>query len=271
MQVSGARVLVTGGSRGIGAALAREFAAKGADVCVVARSAEALDRVARDIGGTAITADLLDPDQVDGLADVVGAEFGEVDILVNNAGLDAPGAFLAVDPGDLRNVVRLNLEGSIMLTRAFLPGMVARDRGHLVFVSSLAGTAGFPSLATYCGTKAGLNNFNAAMRLELNATGIDTTLVAPGPVDTDMWDELEATPYNDALLRRLRLLQTIPKTSPDKLARRTVAAVEAGRRHVRHPRRLSLNFWLGEAPRRLTELLLTGLQFDVPKEPADIA
>lgn len=264
MQVSGANVLVTGGSRGIGAALAREFAAKGARVCVVARSADALAEVAEDIGGVAITADLLDSGHVDGLAARVAEEFGDVDILVNNAGLDAPGAFLAVDPGDLRDVVRVNLEGSIMLTRAFLPGMVQRGRGHLVFVSSLAGTSGFPSLATYCGTKAGLNNFAAAMRLELNATTIKTTLVAPGPVDTDMWDELEDQSYNTALLKRLRLLQTIPKTTPAKIARRTVAAVENDRRHVRHPRRLSGSFWLGESPRRLTELLVTGIKFDVP-------
>ncbi len=265
MKVSGANVLVTGGSRGIGAALATEFAAKGASVCVVARSADALARVASDIEGTAIAADLLDPAQVDGLAARVADEFGEVDILVNNAGLDAPGAFLAVDPADLRDVVRVNLEASIMLTRAFLPGMVERNRGHLVYVSSLAGTAGFPSLATYCATKAGLNNFAAAMRLELNTTDIATTLVAPGPVDTEMWDGLERDDYNTDLLKRLRLLQTIPKTTPAKVARRAVAAVEADRRHVRHPRRLSVNFWLGESPRRLTELLLTGVKFDVPK------
>lgn len=265
MRVSGANVLVTGGSRGIGAALAKEFAARGANVCVVARSAEALASIAAGIGGTAITADLLDPAQVDGLAARVADQFGDVDILVNNAGLDAPGAFLAVDPADLRDVMRVNLEASIMLTRAFLPGMAERNRGHLVYVSSLAGTAGFPSLATYCATKAGLNNFAAAMRLELNTTAITTTVIAPGPVDTEMWDGLEQDDYNTDLLKRLRLLRTIPKTTPQKVARRAVAAVEADRRHVRHPRRLSPNFWLGESPRRLTELLLTGIRFDVPK------
>jgi len=265
MQVSGANVLVTGGSRGIGEALAREFAAQGANVCVVARSADAIEKIAGEIGGSAITADLLDPAQVDGLADRVAAEFGDVDILVNNAGLDAAGAFLASDPDVLRDVMRLNLEGSILLTRAFLPGMVERDRGHLVFVSSLAGTSGFASLATYCATKAGLNNFTASLRLELNSTEIKTTLVAPGPVDTDMWDGLEEEPYNAGELRRLGRLQMIPKISPAKLARRTVAAVEADRRHVRHPRRLSLTFWLGEAPRRMTEALLTGVKFDVPR------
>ncbi|MCP3855188.1 MAG: SDR family oxidoreductase [Actinomycetia bacterium] len=265
MQIEGSNVLVTGGSRGIGEALAREFAAQGARVCVVARSADALDRVASDIGGFALVADLLDSGQVDSLRDHVEAEFGSVDILVNNAGLDATDAFLASDPDALRNVVRLNLETPVALTRSFLPGMVERGKGHLVFTSSLAGTAGFPSLATYCATKAGLNNFAATLRLELNSTDIHTTLIAPGPVDTDMWDELEATPYTADLLKRFRLLQTLPKTTPKKLAKRSVAAIAADRRHVRHPRRLSLNFWLSEAPRRINEAVLTGIKFDVPR------
>ncbi len=265
MQIEGANVLVTGGSRGIGEALAREFAAQGARVCVVARSADALDRVASDIGGFALVADLLASGQVDSLRDHVEAEFGSVDILVNNAGLDATDAFLAADPDTLRNVVRLNLETPVALTRSFLPGMVERGKGHLVFTSSLAGTAGFPSLATYCATKAGLNNFAATLRLELNNTDIHTTLIAPGPVDTEMWDELEATPYTADLLKRLRLLQTLPKTTPTRLAKRSVAAIAADRRHVRHPRRLSLNFWLGEAPRRINEAVLAGIKFDVPR------
>lgn len=265
MQVDGANVLVTGASRGIGEALAREFAAKGANVCVVARSTEAIERIAGEIAGVAITADLLDPDQVDGLADRVAADFGDVDILVNNAGLDASGAFLSREPADLRDVVRLNLEGSILLTRAFLPGMVERGRGHLVSVSSLAGTSGFPTLATYCATKAGLNNFTAAMRIELNSTEVHTTLVAPGPVDTVMWDTLEDEPTSAATLKRLRLLQIIPQTTPAKVARRTVEAVEANKRHVRHPRRLSLSFWLGESPRRMTEALLSGVKVEGPQ------
>ena len=189
---------------------------------------------------------------------------GDIDILVNNAGLDAPGASLSVDPADLRDVVRVNPEGSIMLTRAFLPSMVERGRGHLVDMSSLGGTAGFPSLAACCSTKAGLNSFAAAMRLDLNATDITTTLVTAGPVDTDMWDGLEALEYHQAILKRMRLLRSLPKATPAELARRTVAAVEADKHHVRHPHRLSLHYWLGESPRRLTELLLTGIKFDVP-------
>jgi short-subunit dehydrogenase len=265
MQIEGSNVLVTGASRGIGEALAREFAAQGARVCVVARSADKLQAVADDIGGTALVADLLDEAQVDGLLDRVTVDFGPVDILVNNAGLDCNGAFLAADPAEIRNTVRLNLETTMVLTRAFVPGMVERGRGHLVFVSSLAGTAGFPSLAAYSGTKAGVNNFTAAMRLELNTTDIGTTLLAPGPIDTDMWDSIEENPYNAAVLRRLRRLQMLPTGTPAKLARRAVAAVAADKRHVRQPRRLLANFWLGEAPRRLTELLLTGVKFDVPK------
>lgn len=268
MKVEGSKVLVTGASRGIGEALAREFAARGAQVCGVARSADALQRVADDIGGVAVTADLGDPEQVDGLQARVEAEFGPIDILVNNAGLDATDGFLYAEPDDLRAVLRVNLEGGVMLTRAFLPGMVERGRGHLVFTSSLAGTAGFPSLATYCASKAGLNNFVSALRLELNSTDIKTTLIAPGPVDTQMWSDLEEVDYTDGLLKRLRLFQAIPQTSPTRLAKRAVAAVASDRRHVRHPRRLSLSFWLGESPRRLNEWLLSGVKFDVPNGPS---
>ena len=88
------------------------------------------------------------------------------------------------------------------------------------------------------------------------------TLVAAGPVDTGMWDRLESHHNLDPIVRRLRVLQLIPKKSPELLARRTVAAVRADRRHVRVPRRLSLIYWLGEAPRRITELVLLGVPFN---------
>ena len=80
----------------------------------------------------------------------------------------------------------------MVLTRQVLPGMLQRRRGHVVFLSSLAGTSGFAGMAVYSGTKAGLNNFVASIRMELKDTPITTTVVAPGPVDTEMWDRVEA-------------------------------------------------------------------------------
>ncbi len=116
----------------------------------------------------------------------------------------------------------------MVLTRSVLPGMLQRRRGHVVFLSSLAGTSGFAGMAVYSGTKAGLNNFVASIRMELKDTPITTTVVAPGPVDTEMWDRVEAATEYAALLRRLRLFRLLPKASPDVVARKSVDATVAG-------------------------------------------
>tara|TARA_Y100000294_G_scaffold24270_1_gene20690 strand:+ start:16213 stop:17022 length:810 start_codon:yes stop_codon:yes gene_type:complete len=263
MELEGALVLVTGGSRGIGAALAFAYADEGASVVVAARSEGDLRQVAERIGGVAHVADLSDPEVVDGLVAAVEAAYGPVDVLVNNAGIETVDPVATVDPDSVRTAARVNLEAPMVLTRRVLPGMLERNRGAVVFMSSLAGTAGFPGMGPYCATKAGLNNFAASLRIELKGTPISTTLVAPGPVDTRMWDAVEsASPSLQRTNNRFQKLQLIPKTTPDRLARRVVAATSSGRRHVRHPRRLALNFWLGETPRRLTELLLTGVRID---------
>jgi short-subunit dehydrogenase len=264
MELRGSHVLVTGASRGIGEALARSLATAGARVSVAARSAELLTALATEIGGQAFPVDLLDPVQVDELVPRVEAAAGAIDVLVSNAGLENSRWLHEEDPARLRDVVRLNLEAPMVLTRAVLPGMLARGRGHLAYTSSLAGSTGFPGLAAYSGTKAGLNNFVAAIRLELRDTPVRTLLVAPGPVDTRMWDVLEDQPDFAPMLRRLRRLMLLPTTTPELLARRTVAALAADRRHVRMPRRLSITFWLGESPRRITEALLVKVPFVPP-------
>jgi len=267
MQLTGAHVLVTGGSRGIGAAIAREYARRGAIVSIAARDGEALDQLATEFRGHAFVADLLDPAQVEGLIERVEAAVGPVDVLVNNAGMGLVGAFHATDPSAIRDVARLNLEAPIVLTRQVLPGMLDRRRGHVVFLSSLAGTAGFGGLAVYSGTKAGLNNFVASIRMELKDTPITTTVVAPGPVDTEMWDMLEDATDYAALLKRLRLFRLLPKASPASVARKTVDATATPARHVRMPRRLLVNHLLREAPTRLIEGLTRGVVLG-PQIPA---
>jgi short-subunit dehydrogenase len=117
-------------------------------------------------------------------------------------------------------------------------------------------------MTVYAGTKGGLTNFAASLRIELRDTPLHVTLVAAGPVDTEMWDRLEAEDGFAAILHRLNLFHLIPKKSPELLARRTVAAVRHDRRHVRVPRRLLATYWLGESPRRISEWLLTGVPFD---------
>ncbi len=260
MDLRNAHVLVTGASRGIGAAMTRAFAEKGAKLSLAARSATTISDMADSIGGQAFPTDLLDPDQVDGLIPRVEHAAGPIDVLVNNAGLDTTAHFHTITPETIRDVVRLNLEAPMVLTRLVLPSMLDRNRGHLVFLSSLAGTGGLPGLAPYCGSKAGIDNFVSALRMELKDTAVATTVVAPGPVDTEMWDRLEdAQDVFGPMLKRMNHFQLLPKKTPGYIADQTVLAIKKGRRHVRTPRRLTSNFMLRETPGRLTELLLTGV------------
>ena len=263
MRVSGAHVVVTGGSRGIGEALAREFARRGAKVTVVARSADSLGKVAADTGGNAVVADLSDDHGVDGLIEHIEAAHGPVDILVNNAGLETTVPFATEDPRAIRAVSRLNYEVPLVLARHVLPGMLRRGHGHIVFVSSLAGTAGFPGMSVYCGTKAGILNFFSSLRRELKHSPVNLTVLSPGPVDTRMWDAVEtASPETRKVVDRFQALHLIPKADPEDIARRTVDAVEKDRPYVRDPKRLSLNFWLNMMPTRISNLAATGIRFD---------
>lgn len=263
MDLKGRHVVVTGGSRGIGAAMARCFAAEGARVTIVARSADALATVATEIGGNAVVADLSDDSVVDTLIADIESRHGSIDVLVNNAGLETSVPFAVEDERAVRAVSRLNLEVPMMLSRHVLPGMLDRGSGHLVFVSSLAGTAGFPGMAVYGATKAGVLNFVNSLRRELHRTPVNITVLAPGPVDTQMWDNVESSPPSVVkVVRRFQRLQLIPKADPARIARRTVKAVMRNRPNVRDPRRLSFQFWLNAAPTRIANLAATGIAFD---------
>jgi short-subunit dehydrogenase len=260
MELKGTHVLITGASRGIGAAMARAFAGKGATVSLTARSGDTIKAMADELGGHAFVTDLFDPDQVDALVPRVEHEAGPIDVLVSNAGLETTTFFHEINTETIRDVTRLNLEAPMVLARQVLPGMLERNRGHLVFLSSLAGQTGFPGLAVYCGTKAGISNFASALRMELRDTAIKTTVVAPGPVDTDMWDNLERTEdVFGPILKRFDQLRLLRKKTPGYIADQTVLAVEKERRHVRTPKRLMSNFVVREIPGRLTEAALTGV------------
>lgn len=263
MKVHDAHVVVTGGSRGIGEALAREFARRGAKVTVVARSVDSLNTVAREIGGHAVVADLSDDREVDSLIEKIESMHGPIDVLVNNAGLETTVPFATEDPRAIRAVSRLNYEVPLVLTRHVLPGMLRRGSGHVVFVSSLAGTAGFPGMAVYCGTKAGIFNFFSSLERELKHSPVNLTVLSPGPVDTQMWNNVEtASPETAKVVRRFQLLRLIPKADPQDIARRTVAAVVSNRPYVRDPKRLSFNFWLNMLPTKISNLAATGIKFD---------
>jgi short-subunit dehydrogenase len=188
MQIgSGTRVLVTGASRGIGAAIARAFAARGATLGLVARGRDALEELARELPGdghAVLTADVGDADQVAAAL----ADFGDVDVLVANAGLTHYRPFAEQPLDEVRQMTDVNWLGTLHTVRAALPRMIERGSGHIVVVSSGGGVRGFPHAAVYNGTKAAQRGFAEALRHELAGTGVSVTTVYPGEVETSLHD-----------------------------------------------------------------------------------
>ena len=258
MQLRDRRVLVTGASRGIGAELARQFSAAGARVALVARSSEAIAKLAADLGGDAYPADLSDTEAVRTLIARVEAD-GPVDVLVNNAAESATGRFVTMESDRVERVLRLNLLVPVELSRQALSGMLARGRGHIVNVSSMSGTNALPGLTPYSASKAGLSHFTAMLRAELKGTPVRTTLVQLGPVATEMIDDVRSYGPTLRALRRYELLRLSCDYPVDVVARHIVDAVQHDKRHVRLPKRGLLYPLLAEAPRRLSELIVTGV------------
>jgi short-subunit dehydrogenase len=258
MRLSGVRVVVTGASRGLGAALATRAASRGARVVLVARSADAIAARAAELGGEAYPADLTDSAAIDGLVPRIEND-GPIDVLVNNAGLDLTGALTELPADRIRELLMVNLLAPMLLSRAVIPGMLSRGRGQIVNVSSMAGTNALPGVAPYSTSKAGLTHFTAALRAELRGTPITTTLAEIGPVESSMMDSLRGHEPTRRALDRLSSLGLVVDLDMEQVADALVEAVERDRRHLRLPRRDAAFPLLAEAPRRLTEWLLIGV------------
>jgi short-subunit dehydrogenase len=260
MELGGKRVLITGASRGIGESLARAFAGAGATVALVARTHDALQTLAAELRGTAHTADLSDSAQVRTLVKRVEDEVGPVDVLVNNAGIENSSAgFTDAPDEDLRTVTEVNYLAPAELCRRVIPGMLRRGGGHIVNVSSMAGCVALPGTVTYSASKAALSHFTAGLRADLRGLPIHTTLVELGPIPTDMLAKTQIyAPTANSFRRfyRMRLIVDVPR---EKVAEHVVLAVRKNRNHVRIPKRAIGFPLLTEAPRRATEILLTGI------------
>ena len=190
--LDGRNALVTGGGRGLGAAIAHELASHGAHVGVLARTAEDVRRVAASIGGTALVADVADRDR---LASVL-QRFGEVDVIVANAGVVWPlGGFVDVDMAEWEAAVGINVFGAVRVVRACMPGMVTRGYGRIVTISSgAANPPGMPSANAYSTSKAALDMFTLSLAREVDGTGVTANAVRPGVVDTDMQTFMRSHP-----------------------------------------------------------------------------
>jgi short-subunit dehydrogenase len=179
MELAGRTALLTGATGGLGRAIAKALAERGADVVLSARSSEALEELAAALPGQGhrvLVADLAEP----GAAERLVAEAGEVDILIANAGLPAAGWLAEFTPEELKRALRVNLEAPMLMARALFPPMIERGGGQLVFVSSLSGKAASPRSSIYNATKFGLRGFALGLRSDLASRGVGVSLVSPG-------------------------------------------------------------------------------------------
>ena len=183
MDLQGAHVLLTGGSRGIGPYIARALLSRGANLTLAARSEEDLARVRDELGPDRVAIAAGDVSvEADREKMLVGAEeaFGPIGVLVNNAGIESVLPFPEFEEDEIRRVIDVNLEAPIQLTRLVVPGMIERGKGHVVNISSLSGMTGPPYHTIYSSTKHGLVGFSAALRNELKGTGVSASVICPG-------------------------------------------------------------------------------------------
>ncbi|MBT8240201.1 MAG: SDR family NAD(P)-dependent oxidoreductase [Acidimicrobiia bacterium] len=251
MRIDGARALVTGASRGLGAAIARALHAGGASPVLVARDREDLERLAFELDAEVIAGDLLDPE----FAAVLVSLAGPIDILVNNAGMGRTGLVADQPPADIESVLRLNLVVPARLCSEALPSMIERGRGHIVNMSSLSMAVDTVGWASYGASKAGLSSFSESLRLELDGTGVGLTLVEIGFVDTDMLSELRADPLASPVFERAIRLRLQTLLDPDDVAAAVVGAISRNRSHVRLPRRTAALPAMSNLGRRATRLI----------------
>ncbi|MDR1293190.1 MAG: 3-oxoacyl-[acyl-carrier-protein] reductase [Clostridiales Family XIII bacterium] len=206
--LDGKNALVTGGSRGIGLAIALEFAAEGAEVAIAdyasdEDNAEAVEKLkaAGSAGAFALKGDVSDPGFAKEAAARVKEAFGGCDILMNNAGVTADGLILRMKPEDFDRVIRINLNGAFYMTKEFSALMVKQRSGRIINMSSVSGVNGNPGQANYSSSKAGLIGLTKSAAKELGSRGITVNAIAPGFIDTPMTRKLSEKQIESSLER----------------------------------------------------------------------
>ena len=189
MELQGSRILLTGAGSGIGRSLALKLARKGASLALVGRNEARLQALAGEIrenGGRAypVAFDISRPEGQEAVVDAVVRNLGGIDILVNNAGVMSFCEFSSQNPEDIERLVKTNVTGPMLLTRAVLPHLLSRNSGKIVNVGSTFGTIGFGHFSVYSATKFAMRGFSEALRRELDHTRIGVTYVAPRATKT---------------------------------------------------------------------------------------
>jgi short-subunit dehydrogenase len=212
------KVLLTGATGGIGAAIARAFAERGATLVVSGRRADVLEPLAAEVGGRAVVCDLADREDLDRL--LVAA--GDVDVLIANAANPASGVFTDLRQEQIDGMLEVNLRAPIALAHALAPTMIARGSGHIVFISSLAGKVASPASAIYSATKFGLRGFALGIREDLRPHGVGVSVVLPGFIrDAGMFAEANVS-----------LPRGVGTRTPEQVALGVIRAVERNRAEV---------------------------------------
>jgi short-subunit dehydrogenase len=218
MQLQGRTALVTGATGGIGHAIARGLRARGATLVLTGRQTAILGQLARELDAQVLAVDLADRAALDRLIE----RTAEIDVLVANAALPASGRIDELEPDRIDAALDVNLRAPIMLARSLAPRMVARRRGHLVFINSLSGKVAAPRSALYSATKFGLRGFAQCLRQDLHGTGVGVSTVFPGFIrDAGMFAKSGAT-----------LPRGVGTRTPDEVAAAVVAAIERDRGEV---------------------------------------
>jgi short-subunit dehydrogenase len=215
MELAGKTALLTGATGGLGRAIAKALAGRGAKLALSGRKAEALEALAAELPGEGhrvLPSDLAEP----GAAEKLAAEAGEVDVLVANAGLPGSGRLQEMTSEQLLKALRVNLESPMLMARAVEPQMLERGNGHMVFISSLSGKSATPLSSVYNATKFGLRGFALGLRADLDPLGIGVSIVSPGTIR-------EAGMYADSGADPIPGLGT---GSPQQVANAVVKAIE---------------------------------------------
>ncbi|HET8939849.1 MAG TPA: SDR family oxidoreductase [Polyangiales bacterium] len=223
--------VVTGASRGIGAHVARALSKEGMRLALIARTSDAIARLADELSANGaraigITADLSQVDQLETALQTAAKTLGPIDVLVNNAGQDGYRFFGAEEDSDIDALLRVNLLSPMLLTRRVLPAMLERRAGHIVNIASLAGKTPAPYEVTYAASKGGLIAFTHSLRAELLGTGVSASVICPGLVTGDgMFAKHERT-------HELKVNALIGTSRPELVARAVVRALCGDRAEI---------------------------------------
>jgi short-subunit dehydrogenase len=215
-------VFLTGASSGIGHSLAVELGRKGAALGLLARRAETLREIVGEVeaaGGRALAlpADVKDAAAVRAAADELREKFGRVDVLIANAGVGVTTDARDLKPEEVADVIGVNVLGAVNSVTAVLPEMIERKNGHLVVISSLAAYRGLPKSAAYCASKAAVSAFFESLRVDLNGSGVDVSIIHPGFIKTPLTAGRKShLPYlmelDDAVKKIIRAIEARKKS-----------------------------------------------------------